>query len=126
MREEIDAQIKFVQGMDSAEVQNLNAHDHPTFEEILNLAKGNHANFFARFQQYYPSFQSNLLQINPNLQNSELTLLAYIYLNFQTKEIAAYTFKSPKTIQNRKHLLRKKLRIASNEDIYVWLRAVCS
>ncbi|MGM1430090.1 helix-turn-helix transcriptional regulator [Sphingobacterium lactis] len=93
------------------------------FEEVIQLARSNHPNFYVRFQECYPQFEPKLLRLNPNLQNSELTLLAYIYLNFQTKEIADYTFKSVKTIQNRKHLLRKKLNIQPSVDLYVWLRS---
>ena len=101
---------------------NLEKKVNESFIEIINLAKENHPNFYTRFQEIYPDFQRKILEINPNLQNSELVLLAYIYLNFETKEIADYLFKSPKTIQNRKHSLRKKLQIPSSEDIYVWLK----
>jgi DNA-binding NarL/FixJ family response regulator len=95
-----------------------------SFDEIINLAKENHPNFYTRFQEVYPDFQRKILEINSTLQNSELILLAYIYLNFETKEIADYLFKSPKTIQNRKHNLRKKLQIPSSIDFYVWLRTI--
>ena len=95
------------------------------FNEIITLAKENHPNFYTRFIEVYPDFQNKLLSINNNLQTSELVLLAYIYLNFTTKEIADFTFKSPKTIQNRKHLLRKKLGVSSSEDISVWLKSNC-
>ncbi|MET3539202.1 hypothetical protein [Chryseobacterium limigenitum] len=93
-----------------------------TFSEIIALAKENHPNLYTRFLEVYPDFQKKLLSINNNLQTSELVLLCYVYLNFETKEIAEYTFKSPKTIQNRKHLLRKKLGISSSEDFYIWLK----
>lgn len=95
-------------------------------EEIKEMAKNNDPVFLVKFQEAFPKFQTNLVKITPNIQNSEITLLAYIYLNFQTKEIADYTFKSTKTIQNRKHILRKKLGIASSEDIYVWLKTNCA
>ena len=104
------------------ETQELKQKLNYSFEEIIKLAKENHPNFYTRFQEVYPDFQRKILAINPSLQNSELVLLAYIYLNFETKEIADYTYKSPKTIQNRKHLLRKKLNISSSEDFYVWLK----
>ena len=95
-----------------------------SFQEIIDLAKENHPNFYTRFQEVYPTFQKKLLAIDSTLQNSELILLAYIYLNFETKEIANYLFKAPKTIQNRKHHLRKKLQIPSSEDIAVWLKTL--
>ena len=103
-------------------IKTLEKQNNSSFEEIINLAKKNHPNFYTRFQEIYPDFQRKILEINPTLQNSELVLLAYIYLNFETKEIADYLFKSPKTIQNRKHNLRKKLQMSSSEDIYVWLK----
>ena len=91
---------------------------------ILNrLAKKNDPNFYTRFSEVYPYFQDKLLSINLNLQTSELILLAYIYLNFETKEIADYIFKSSKTIQNRKHLLRKKLNIPTHQDFHIWLKS---
>jgi len=106
------------------ETKELKLKVNETFEEIITLAKENHPNFYTRFQEIYPDFQRKILAINPNLQNSELVLLAYIYLDFETKEIADYIYKSPKTIQNRKHNLRKKLQISSSEDIYVWLKSL--
>ena len=104
------------------QTQALKIKVNETFDEIINLAKENHPNFYSRFLEIYPDFQKKILKINPSLQNSELILLAYIYLNFETKEIANYLFKSPKTIQNRKHNLRKKLLIPSSFDFYVWLK----
>ena len=106
------------------QTQALKIKVNESFDEIINLAKENHPNFYTRFQEVYPDFQRKILEINSTLQNSELILLAYIYLNFETKEIADYLFKSPKTIQNRKHNLRKKLQIPSSIDFYVWLRTI--
>ena len=116
----------FIDDKKETENKTLIKRVNDEFDNILDLAKKNHPNFYTRFQEYYPSFQSKLLERNPGLQTSELSLLAYIYLDFQTKEIADYTFKSTKTIQNRKHLLRKKLNIPSGEDFYIWLKNVFS
>lgn len=96
-----------------------------SLDEIKEMAIANNPLFLTKFSEKYPVFQKNLIQINPNLQNSELTLLAYIYLDFSTKEIADFTFKSGRTIQNRKHHLRKKLGISSTEDLYVWIKSNC-
>lgn len=96
-----------------------------SLEEVKEMAITNNPLFLTKFLETYPVFQKNLIQINPNLQNSEVTLLAYIYLDFSTKEIADFTFKSSRTIQNRKHHLRKKLGISSSEDLYIWIKANC-
>lgn len=92
------------------------------FEDLIELAKENNPGFLARFQDIYPEFMRSLLEIQPNLHPSELTLCAYIYLNFTTKEIANFTFTSPRTVQTRKYNLRKKLQIPTEEDLYIWMR----
>ena len=91
-------------------------------EEIINLAKENNPEFFARFQQGYPQFSNKMLKINPTFKTSELTFAAYIYLGFNTKEIADYTFKAVKTIENNRYNFRKKLEISPEKDLHIWLR----
>ena len=95
-----------------------------SFAEITQLAKENDPQFLSRFQEVYPEFVSKLLMKNPDLKNTELNLCAYIYMDFSSKEIADYTFKSLKTIQNRKNILRKRLDIASSIDLNVWMMNV--
>lgn len=92
------------------------------FEEVIQLAKENHPNFYKRFSEVYPDFQIKLLLLDQSLKNSELVLLAYVFLNFKTKEIAEYTFKSSRTVQNRKHMLRKKLLVPAEDDLYIWIQ----
>lgn len=92
-----------------------------TIDTLYKSAKLRDPNFNTKFQTLYPNFVKKLLDINPSLQNSEIHLLMYIYLKFETKEIAEILFLSPKTIQNRKYNIRKKLNIPTNKDIYIWL-----
>lgn len=94
------------------------------FDELVLLASTNHPNFYARFNEVYPELQGKLLQINASLLSSELLLCSYIYLDFQTKEIASAWFKSIRTIQNRKNSLRKKLNLSSSDDFYVWIKSL--
>ncbi|WP_449398264.1 hypothetical protein [Chryseobacterium wanjuense] len=77
------------------------------FEEVIQLAKNNDPEFLARFQEVYPNFFPKLLQIEPQLQNSELKFCALLFLNFSTKDIASYTFVQPQSIQIRKNRLEK-------------------
>ncbi|MBB4805546.1 DNA-binding NarL/FixJ family response regulator [Chryseobacterium defluvii] len=92
------------------------------FDEIIQLAKSNSPEFWAHFQEKYPSFRKKLLEINPDLKASELILCAYIYLGFNTKDIAEYTFKAVQTIKNKKYNLRKRLSIPVKDNIMLWLR----
>ncbi|CAD7814968.1 hypothetical protein CHRY9390_02894 [Chryseobacterium aquaeductus] len=89
-------------------------------EEIIRLAKDNSPRLLSKFKVSYPDFFEKLATIQPKLQNSELIFCIYLKLNLTTKEIATYTFVTPKAIQNRKNRIRKKLNIASSVDIYKW------
>lgn len=106
------------------ESQELQLKLNESFEELLTLAKDNHPNFYTRFREHYPHLHNRLLEIHPGLRISELTLCAYIYLDFTSKEIAEYTFKSIRTIQTRKFHLRKKLAIDSTQDFHSFIKAL--
>lgn len=94
------------------------------FDDIIQLAKNNSPEFFTRFQEIYPHVISNLLKVNPRLRVSELTLCAYIYLGFNTKDIANYTFRTISTVRNRKHNLRTKLNIPAEESTELWFKNI--
>jgi len=92
------------------------------FEEVVSLAKENHPEFFIRFQEVYPEFVSRLLLTSPGLKTTELKFCAFLFLNFSTKDIAEFTFTSPRTVQTRKYNIRKKLNIPARTDIYLWIQ----
>ena len=94
-----------------------------SFSELIELAKKNSPTFWARFQEIHPKFLKRMLCIDANFKSSELILCAYIYLGFSTKEIADYTFKATKTIENNRYNLRKKLGLSPEEDLILWLRS---
>lgn len=104
------------------QTQELKLKLNESFEEVIQLAKSNSPEFWGRFQEVYPEFSDRLLSLNPDLKPSELILGAYIYLGFTTKDIAEYTFKAAKTIQNNKYNLRKRLSIPSTDDLTIWTR----
>jgi len=106
------------------ETKNLSQKLNVAFEEVIQLAKNNDPEFLTRFQEVYPEFIPKLLEIEPQLLNTELKFCALLFLNFSTKDIAAYTFVQPQSIQTRKNRLRKKLGIPSNVDIYVWMKNI--
>jgi DNA-binding CsgD family transcriptional regulator len=89
-------------------------------EEIIRLAKDNSPRLLSKFKTLNPDFFEKLAAIQTNLQNSELIFCIYLKLNLTTKEIATYTYVTPKAIQNRKNRIRKKLNISSSVDIYKW------
>ncbi|KQK25658.1 MULTISPECIES: helix-turn-helix transcriptional regulator [Chryseobacterium] len=89
-------------------------------DEILRLAKENSPRLLSKYKSLHPDFFEKLALIQFNLQNSELIFCIYLKLNLSTKEIATYTFVTPKAVQNRKNRIRKKLNIESSIDIYKW------
>lgn len=104
------------------EFRKLKRKVNESFEEIIQLAKENKPEFFARFQEVYPDFRNKMLTLNPQLKPTELTLAAYIYIGLNTKDIAEYTFKAVQTIKNNKRNLRKRLGIPTEENLSIWLR----
>lgn len=102
------------------ETQSLKTRINASFEELVTLAKKNDSTFLTRFQEVYPDFCEKLLQINPKLAISELSFCAMVKLNFTSKEIAEYTFIQHKSAQQKKHRLRKKLNVPSDQDLFLF------
>ncbi|MGG1923629.1 hypothetical protein AB1278_17570 [Chryseobacterium sp. NRRL B-14798] len=93
-----------------------------SFEELVTLAKTNNSEFLARFQDVYPEFTGKLLNINPSLATSELQFCALLTFNFTSKEIAQFTYITPRTVENKKTRIRKRLNIPLDKNISIWLR----
>lgn len=110
----------------SEETQVLQLKVNESFEEINELAKDNSPEFFSRFQEVYPTFVSSLEKISPKMRLTELTLCAYIFLGYNTKDISVYTFKSIHTIRSRKYSLRKKFNLMPEENMELWLKKMMS
>ncbi|HCM35931.1 MAG TPA: hypothetical protein DF603_17470 [Chryseobacterium sp.] len=104
------------------DTKNLEQRVNESFDEVVQLAKNNSPEFFTRFREVYPEVIAALLAIDPKLRVSELSLCAYFFLGFRTKDISIYTFKSLSTIRNRRQNLRKKLEILPDEDLELWFK----
>lgn len=106
------------------ETHELSQKLNDAFEEIIELAKTNSPNFLVRFKEVYPDFYNKMLEMYPNIQNTELLFCAYLRLDFSTKDIANYTFVTPKTVEMRRYRLRKKLNIPTEMDMYIWMKSL--
>lgn len=104
------------------ETKELQQKVNDAYAEVIELAKNNDPSFYFRFQEVYPGFQEKILEVFPGLRTSELILCAYMFLGFNVKDVAEYTFKSVHTIRNRKQNLRKKFAIPTEQDMGIWLR----
>ncbi|KOS05582.1 hypothetical protein AM493_05695 [Flavobacterium akiainvivens] len=94
------------------------------YEELVKLSGENSQAFILAFDQTYPDFTKRILDINPGITHDELELLAMIKLNLSSKEISAIKFVQPKTVQNRRHLARKKLGLSTSDNLYKWVEAL--
>ena len=106
------------------EIEKLQNKVSESLSELIDMVKTNSPHFWVRFQEVYPDFTTKMLQVNSTLKVSELTFCAYIYLGFTTKEIAEYTFKAVKTIENNRYNLRKRMGLNREEDFLVWMRKI--
>lgn len=88
--------------------------------KLIELVKENNSAFMTCFTELYPNFTEDLLAINPNLTPSELEMCAMLKLRIPSKDIARYTFIAPKTVQNKRYIIRKKLEIKRKTDLYEW------
>ncbi|MDF2550925.1 MAG: hypothetical protein K0R77_200 [Chryseobacterium sp.] len=92
-----------------------------TYSQLITLVKNKDESFMFTFENIFPQFSSKLLNINSDLQQSEIEFCALLKLKLTTKEIAQYTFIETRTVQNKKYRIRKKLEIPANEDIYQFI-----
>ncbi|WP_160139558.1 tetratricopeptide repeat protein [Chryseobacterium sp. c4a] len=103
-----------------SEALSLKSRINDSFDELVGLAKKNDSTFLTRFQEIYPEFCPRLLEINPRLGASEMAFCAMIKLNFTSKEIAEYTFIQHKSVQQKKHRLRKKLNVPTEQELFIF------
>ncbi|NOU46176.1 MAG: hypothetical protein HOO86_03840 [Bacteroidales bacterium] len=94
------------------------------YNSLIQLLKDNDTGFYFAFEQVFPDFSEKLLVINPVLAKTEIEFCFLLKLKLTTKEIAQLTFLEPRTVQNKKHRIRKRLDIPSSADIYVWLDSI--
>ncbi len=94
------------------------------YSKLLDLLKANDPAFMFYFEKYFPHFNSRLLEINPDLSTSDIEFCALLKLKLATKEIAQFTFRAPQTIRNKKYIIKNKLGLSKEEDIYEWIDAL--
>ncbi|PZU80926.1 MAG: hypothetical protein DI529_16150 [Chryseobacterium sp.] len=100
--------------------QKKSTEQKESLNALIELAKRNDDAFLNSFHKLYPTFTQELLAISPNLYQTEIEFCALLKLNFSTKELASILSIEPRSVQNKKHRIRKKLNIPQNTDIYHW------
>jgi hypothetical protein len=104
--------------------KNINDNYEQEYSGLLEMVKKNDIAFFAAFQEKFPEFSNNIKKINPKIVQSEIEFCALLKLNISTKDIARYRFIEPKSVQNKKYRIRKKLFIPKTVEIYDWFKKI--
>lgn len=98
-------------------------HDSNTnleYDVLLDMIKRDDSAFIFIFEKNFPHFSKRLLDINPQLVQSEIEFCAMLKMKLSTKKIAQLTYIETRTVQNKKHRMRKRLNIPADVDIYTW------
>ncbi|REC63425.1 hypothetical protein DRF65_04825 [Chryseobacterium pennae] len=103
-------------------IEKLQLQVNESFSELIQMAKENSPQFFARFQEVYPEVYEKMLAMNPRIKVPELTFSAFLYLGFSTKQIATYTSVTVHAVEIRKTRFRKKYNIPSDIDCNAWMK----
>lgn len=90
-------------------------------QHLKRLASQNNINkmvgvYFSRINH---DFFDKLFRLHPDLSAAEIKLCGYILMGVSTKEIAEFTNRSVRTIENIKYTLRKKLNIEESTESYM-------
>jgi len=91
------------------------------YTKLLEMLKKNDPAFMFYFDETFPEFSSKLEKINPKISSTEIEFCALLKLKLPTKDIAKYQYIEPQSVRNKKHLIRKKLTIPKDRDIYEFI-----
>jgi DNA-binding CsgD family transcriptional regulator/predicted negative regulator of RcsB-dependent stress response len=80
--------------------------------------------FEMQFQSVYGDFSSRLLAVCPELTPTELRVTALLKLGLSSKQIADTLGASPRTVEWHRTSIRKKLRLASNDNLSTFLASI--
>lgn len=76
----------------------------------------------ATFDAMYPDFSEKLLQMAPDMNETELRLCPFLALGQSTKDLALLTRRSVRTIETSIYHIRKKLAVPTEEKTSDFLR----
>jgi DNA-binding CsgD family transcriptional regulator len=98
--------------------------DEGSVQRLLKMVKDNSPGFMSEFEREFPTFTPMLLERTPDLTRTEIEFCALLKLNLSTKQIAQFRFIEVRTVQNKKHRIRKRLKIPANIDLYNWFQSI--
>ncbi|WP_131725550.1 MULTISPECIES: helix-turn-helix transcriptional regulator [unclassified Chryseobacterium] len=103
------------------EVSNPSDDDALSINELFQLAMKDDHSFYYQFIKTFKDFDKTLLKINPTIKISDVEFCAFVKLNMHTKQIATIKKMTVGAVEAKKHRIRKKLNINSDENMYIWM-----
>ncbi len=79
------------------------------------------SDFEEMFKQMHDHFYEKLLEMSSDLTQNDLQIAALLRMNISTKEIAALLNLAVETIERRRHTIRKKLNLSSDQNLVSFL-----
>lgn len=104
---------------EAAFIHKLQAH----IDRSLNTGAAWRA-FEVQFSSVHPDFIRSLSQRCKSLTPTELKVSALIRLNLSTKDIARLLYSSPRSVENHRYHIRRKLALPLNENLSTFLSAL--
>lgn len=99
-------------------INNINTDE---IDEIYKLAETNSSLYFDKFCILFPNFKNILVNINPELNFSELHFCSLIKLNFDTKKIAQILNLTVRAVESKKYRLKRKLDLNTDINIHEFI-----
>ena len=88
---------------------------------LKSLIKNDYPIFYDQFKNHYPIFIDKIEKVGSNLVLEEMKIIALLYLNYSTKEIATISNSTLRAIEAKKYRIRKKMQIPSDKDLNIFL-----
>lgn len=82
------------------------------------------SDFEEMFKQMHDNFYEKLLEIGADLTQNDLQMAALLRMNISSKEIAALLNLAVETIDRRRHTIRKKLNLSSDQNLVSFLISI--
>ena len=74
--------------------------------------------FMIKFTQIHPNFNANIKEKYPVLSSKDISFCSLIKLNLSNKEIANLLQVSHESVITKKYLLKKKLALSADQDLF--------
>lgn len=93
-------------------------------KDLSDVSKKNNAreDFEIKFNQIFPNFFTNLIKDYPELRQAELRILAFIKMNFSSKDISNFLGITHESVNTQRARIRKKLNLNRIDDLFEFLK----